>query len=35
MLCQFFSAFFNIMSAIFARQSLAGSQKIDSRGGLF
>ena len=33
--CQLFSSFFNIMSAVFARQSLAGSQKIDSRGGLF
>jgi len=33
--CKFFSAFFNIMSGIFARQSLAGPQKIDSREGLF
>ena len=35
MLCQLFSANFNIMSALFANQLPTLSQKIDSRGGLF
>ena len=35
MLCQYFSANFNIMSALFANQLPTLSQKIDSRGGLF
>ena len=35
MFCQLFSAFFNIMSVVFAHQLLAGPQEIDSREGLF
>ena len=33
--CQLFSSFFNTVSAVFAHQSSAWPQKIDSRGGLF
>ena len=35
LLCKIFSVKFNTMSAVFAHQSLAGLQIIDSREGLF
>ena len=35
LLCKIFSIKFNAMSAVFAHQSLAGLQIIDSREGLF